>query len=421
MPTPPLPLEVVALILSHLGDAVDESGRRENGKELALVCKAWTPLAYEMMFRDLKPKPKRDEGLIKFLFERPHLLAHVRQLDLSAFSPSTESEDEAEDTEGTAEGDRKLSILEEEDNVQPLYELVGGCIRLRTLNIPAGGPTINFLPFFAKSPSASTLTSLYLDSMGYQSFDVDNLASHLAKLKSLEVLELRLCLFSTSPCSYNCQPPPDKVPLKRISLNILGAFETNLHELVTKALTDILDPSTLTRCRLEDWKGDPFFLEWLPQCEALTTLIIEISEAEGVALCLEDIHAVLPELHALKALVIATSPFDPSSATAELPSPIPLPIFLSALPPNLVAAFLSAVYFEIDPSVPIYDVAAGEAPPPGPGLLGFLQHDHGGDDELPVIGKAEFRLMAKEGGTKEWVVLRLAVDSDEEEDFGDDA
>lgn len=99
MPVPPLPLEVVDIILSFAATSLSEVERREECVKFALVCKTWTETAVRLAWKEVSLWKAGDKStsLAKHLCAFPSLCRHFRVLDLR---PPHEKND-ASDGEGT--------------------------------------------------------------------------------------------------------------------------------------------------------------------------------------------------------------------------------------------------------------------------------------------------------------------------------
>ncbi|GAA5956322.1 hypothetical protein JCM10213_001764 [Rhodosporidiobolus nylandii] len=86
MPMPFLPLEFVSLVLTELRrlcakDVDVDLSRRDNGLNVALVCKAWKPLGLGIVWHDLTlDSPTATRRAYQHFQAHPHLLHFAQEV-----------------------------------------------------------------------------------------------------------------------------------------------------------------------------------------------------------------------------------------------------------------------------------------------------------------------------------------------------
>lgn len=119
MPVPPLPLEMVAQIVTELRlSCVDARGedlqdeRRRNGLAIALVCKAWVPLGEAMVWGQVVlTSSEMVQSLVEHLEEQQHLVKLVQDVTFATnYDADRASEDEGEEA-GSEFAIRRLFTL----------------------------------------------------------------------------------------------------------------------------------------------------------------------------------------------------------------------------------------------------------------------------------------------------------------------
>ncbi|GAA6004035.1 hypothetical protein JCM10207_006525 [Rhodosporidiobolus poonsookiae] len=373
MPVRPLPLELVALIFQHLEDDLDELGKRENAKQLMLVCKAWQPLAEELAFRKLALKPKGDNGLVDFLSERKELLLH---------------DDISEDVDDLAEAPASIDIaLVTQRSAQPFLDLLSGCTRLQHLSLPPAVPPTNLVRPAASSTYAKSLRQLSLCSVCMSTFPIDNLLCDLVSFRGLASLDLTVFDYNTDVYGAPAVTIDTKVPLRKLKFMCFSPADTKLTEHVSRFLVEWIDKDTLRHCHLPSWTGEPTLIEALPSFTSLKSLAIGIPEPQFVQDALPFIFDVVSRLGALEHLVVGVDPLNNLTADDAVPASLDFDDLISALPPTIKLCVVGGVFFDLPP-IPLYSPSADdlkEDPPATLGLFVRLPTDDEDDEALEAV------------------------------------
>ncbi|GAA5969533.1 hypothetical protein JCM11641_008146 [Rhodosporidiobolus odoratus] len=353
MPIPSLPLEIVDLVLSHLGDDLEELDRRKNGIKLALVCKAWRPSADEMRLHDLELVPVIDDAYVRHLLTRPEMLRHCRRLKVTEYKVGDVVDSDA-DEQAQEAARRPIGVRE-----APLYiDLLGLVSRVESLALPGTAPEVNLLAGAATSPMASTLLRLHASVRSFPFIDLNKLAETLSSFRRLEYLSLVVGFLGRAPVEYHDSVPTSRLRLSHFSLTVYAHFGVGMHACLPRLFSDLLDPTSLTPCKLPYWTGEPFFINCLPQYVNLATLSVEAVDAQSIAPNLDTLCQILPHLLALENLAL-------TARNVGLPnhiSPISSSDFLFALPQSIKRALLTGVFFEPDPAIRPYLFVNGRLP-----------------------------------------------------------
>ncbi|GAA5981067.1 hypothetical protein JCM11641_001444 [Rhodosporidiobolus odoratus] len=395
MPIPSLPLEIVDLVLSHLGSDLDELTRREHGITLALVCRAWKPLAEQMMVRDLELLPGDDNGYIRHLLGRPEILRHCRRLEVLQYGREA----------GEAQGEGALHAISRDDG--PLYvDLVRLATLVESLTLPATPPRLDLLARVANAPMAATLRQLEVGILNFHHFDTHKMVNSLLCFRGLDELSVRVGYLGREMVGYQGPAVASRLPVSRFGLHIFAEVITGLHSGLARSFHSVLEPTTLKRCDLDEWTGDRGFLDCLPQYPNLECLTITTLGAEGIAIRLETLCEVLPRLLALASLTIMTSSVIDLPPLAEHVSPISCFDFLASLPTSFKRGLLAGVFFEHDSKVPPCDVPCRtEFTESSPTLLGFMVDGRNEEDGSAVVVREEFACITDQDGAQQWRLL----------------
>lgn len=328
------------------------------------------------MFRQLTLKANKDEGLVQFLLDRPHLLTYTRVLDLRTYSPE------------------KDYVAPQESFERSRYLLVG-CSRLDTLRLAESSS----LWYFALRGSyASRLTSLSLTVAGRSFLQISKLTTTLLRCRSLNHLDIAIDIGIAQDFALS----PSAAQLRLTSLRLKVATMAHTPQLSAArtssflALTNIIALSTLRRCVLAEWTGEREILDWLRGCNALEDLVIRPYTYEETQAYLPDIIAILPSLTSLQNLEIGSDP-DPGGVV----SPLRLFDVLSALPLSLVFGSLTDIAFEDYTGIPALALQPGEDKPVGPTFEVQIAVE-GMDFEL-----VEVVLLSAADGTSQWTLIEV--------------
>ncbi|GAA5915624.1 hypothetical protein JCM6882_002365 [Rhodosporidiobolus microsporus] len=334
MPVPPLPLEVVSLIVDHgAASAEDEQERRRLGVRIALVCRAWQELGIRAAWRILTLDMDKDEHLLAFLLERPTVLSNVRELDIKGQRPFEEPEEHDDGTESA--GTRSA--------VQRLFDTCPGVVKLLFDDFP---PTIDLVDMASRSPMRVTVQKVTCSTLGLEG-DISRLAAALSTFQHLHTLRV-LAKF------WGAQYPPPAEPTSKLKLRcldlLLGTYLAADADTSVRAMLSACDISTLEKVQIAVIHSADVVLP-LHTANSLTTLVLATVSPPIVRAILASLLTSLPSLINLRYLSINTKSYDTITYVQDDLSPIPLHTLLFAFPPSLQLVCLSGLYFEYDLSI----------------------------------------------------------------------
>lgn len=331
MPVPPLPLELVPLIVDHLGCLVEDEPleRQRNGLAIALVCRVWRSLGAGLVWKHVVlESPEQARRFVAQLSQHCSGIDHVRGLDIQ---------------NGTAtdagEFGRSLSTT------MRLAEIGAFPIRLTSLSLNRMCWLVGslFLCDMSRTDSASTLQHLSLID---RRFDCD---PELFLLAISRFSRLRTLHFDVSSCN-DIGPVPTldraRTPLPLIALT-LAFFEleasTTLPMHFISALLSLVDPTTLRHFTGIVERAEPFPLPSLTPFTNLDRLFFHLHHLENPSSFLPDLVRLFPNLPALRFLQI----FSNGDGMQKLvpPAVLTLPTLLKALPPSFLRLAIDGVCF----------------------------------------------------------------------------
>lgn len=335
MPIPPLPLELVALILDHLADDLSPPECRQHGAVVALVCKSWASLGVEFAFRDLQLKRGEDDELVDMLLRHPEWLSKIKSLVIKDLPPVEEGEPDHDTSDLPA-----------------LVKICGRCTRVTTLSLEAFSQC-QILAAIVASPCAPTLTALYT-ALAYSDesvpFSLQHLCDTLSSFPSLALLDLRIGNFcaTTGDMSLVLPSSSHRLPIINLSLDLISPMQPDALPEITRLLGAVLDPSTLKHVRIGEWELNGEFLEWFSGCPNLATLAFVASSLALVAQ-LGDICNVVSRLTALKSLFINSNSLRAIAEERDAPaSSVSFSTLADALPSSLCEACIAGVKVCVD-------------------------------------------------------------------------
>ncbi|BGP15391.1 hypothetical protein JCM10213_005109 [Rhodosporidiobolus nylandii] len=338
-----LPFEVLQLVVDELDGAHwDPQARRAEGRNLALVCKAWQPLGASLIYRELSLRGVEQNAELWRMLEQPEVQLLITDLTYTD-SRSTPSP-------------RRLALLE---------QLLPSCAALARLHLYSTPSTINRIFGERGLLLPTTLTSLTLRSIPFlDSLDIGPIMSTLAHFRSLRHLDLLVSMpFAISATALE-RPRSLRLPLRTL---VLAFPPSNLHSrhveyLVLGRLTSLLDPAQLVSLDLRLAAAESFLFTFLSILPSLRKLHLHLQH-DTIEAHLAELLATLPSLTSLRDLLLRQRVLPVPRSTAA--SPAALAGFLASLPPS-VEAFSTALFFPGGASVgPVQDFlqarAAGDA------------------------------------------------------------
>ncbi|GAA5915626.1 hypothetical protein JCM6882_002366 [Rhodosporidiobolus microsporus] len=341
MTVPPLPLEVVSLIVDHAAaSAEDEQERRRLGVRIALVCRAWKELGVRAAWRILTLDMDKDEHLLAFLLERPTVLSNVRELDIKGLRRFEEPEDDEDDE------DEYEDPMDTRAAVQRLFDL---CPRIDKLSLDQLSPTLELVDMASRAPLQSTLRSMSCCVLGEEAH-LSRLAATLSTFPRLRALRVFYKYCGTQPSLP--APPFSKVKLRCFELLLLGVCTAAEADTSIRTILSLCDISAIKDVYLMPvYSVDsvlPFFTP-----TSLTKLLLSAVSHPVVRDILASLVVTLPSLINLHSLSIIPEAFKAITYAKDDLSPVPLHTVLSAFPPSLCLVHFSGLYFEFALPLPV--------------------------------------------------------------------
>ncbi|GAA6029432.1 hypothetical protein JCM8097_003676 [Rhodosporidiobolus ruineniae] len=409
MPLPVLPTSVVSLVVDQLHDLCHCSTEMwENGIAVALVCKAWTSpgcaLAWQLVPVSLHVQYK------------PHL-EHLNTLASRSFTGRLHLQTSTWDYEPTVAVRPEVAP----DMLALVKVFLRGCTNLESLILKVFGDASPVIEAVLPSLNSAKLSHIFIGCSSYEEFDSNAFLSAISAFPSLKHLELFLNISGLA----DDKPKSEDVPMQpRLELHRLGLdFEPSdgAHGLAfLKQLAGMLDPTTLRVCDVQLSQNLVPFLRLLQRLPHLNALTIRARSAAGVKDLLPGTTRHLNGFRSLEQLLIKVKNSQPNilEESAELPSPVSLPVFLASFPSKLASVLVTGVYFTYPASIPPMAIPQAVLPAVFEGAtctvmcFGIESATSGGGRRRarPVVKRGMlFRLPVMEGDTGEPRWCRLAT------------
>lgn len=182
MPVPPLPLELVALIVDELAASCseDQKQRLANGRNVALVCRSWSSLGTAVVWRNVVlHSPEELSSLLSHFERHPKLPLLLKELYL------VEAEGAEEDDDSAATQEEALLVGSQ------VKELWTTCSNIQQLEVSTP-PWLPAAALFDNLPLLKRLRQLDLTPEPGRAFyrKTPSLLSSLASLTSLRTLAI---------------------------------------------------------------------------------------------------------------------------------------------------------------------------------------------------------------------------------------
>ncbi|GAA6036123.1 hypothetical protein JCM8097_006627 [Rhodosporidiobolus ruineniae] len=341
MPIPPLPLEIVGLIIDEvrLGLENDEE-RWSNCRNLALVCREWRSLGTAAYWHTVGLESP-DEGLQvdRHLKRYPHLASLVRMLELRGEDGSRYSlppPSGGPPDYGPSEG---------------VYTVIRRCLSLRELACTAGAPAAEAFAAFPTS-SASLLYDLY-------------------RLTSVSVLCLHIP-FHLEPLDLNAPsdltadfPPPPAVLLPLRHLEIVPHRRAWAHptSFFTSHLLRATNPATLRALCISLFPTSADLVRQLSSFPDLRSLEFTLEDADEARHIFDDVLRLPLALDKLKSITVHAPDGPHDLRSPQTPT---LCSFLDSIPLSSHRVVFLLYNHELDP-------AASDPPEVFPSMMDRLR------------------------------------------------
>jgi hypothetical protein len=347
MPVPPLPLELVALILDELAlsSGEDDQSKRSNGRNVALVSKAWCTLGSAVVWsRIVLNSSEQVRSLVEHLEEHPNLPRFVKEIRLVG-----------PDIGGALPDELDTSTFESASNNALLLRVWKLCRNLKTLKV--------LLPSWITGEACSQqlehLKHLrHLDFRPRASLEaVQNTSSLLSSFASLTSLHFLNCNFptvSTIPLPHT----PHLLPIRNLRcINALVADCRAERLSMQTHLLNLVQNDTLESYTGIVYPSDTSFLDRLFTFPNLRTILLIVEESDDALPLLQHLFS-LTSTHVLRKLAIsgerssehANDPL--KSVELRLNGTSSLKNFLFEHPPYVAQLELEGFYFRGDVEFP---------------------------------------------------------------------
>ncbi|GAA6046086.1 hypothetical protein NBRC10513_002086 [Rhodotorula toruloides] len=362
MPVPPLPLELVRLVLSLAAASLPEVERREECINFARVCKAWNESATALAWEEVSVREAGSEwaAFVNHLCAYPDLCRHIRALDLRPLHEKLEGDKRQVGTdEGDSEDDKTTpaELVADEQQGSLFLDLIGHCTAVQDLILPEYPLEHKLAVKAGSAPFAAHLRRLRLLLIVPEACDVAYLADIILPFRQLTSLFMRAVLFGPvdGKCSLSAISAPYRLALNNLHLDIADGADGDFVETATQAILAVVDVTAVGRLVLSNWTGDTIVFDWLTGSSVLRQLSIDTVDVEGLQALLEHLLVMIHALPNLEYLRIVPEPFfaelDPDQ-TGILPALLPLGFFLDCLPQSIRMASLLGLFFEGDDGLP---------------------------------------------------------------------
>lgn len=345
MPIPPLPLDVVRLVLEYLPPNVvpGEYPHYRSVAPLMFVCKGWTSLVLDVVWRDVCLSPVDMHRLVPLLLKRQDLLDRVRVLHIKYDYPSALYWHRVEGCSDFMS-----------DSWDGVTLLLHRATRVTTLDLDTTLPYSSLLTTAAYTSLATTVTTLELDLLARDDLlprDLDSLWTCLSRFTHMT----RLTIVDGADRAY--ADPTVVRPKLRVQHFTFGTrVAEDPDPAGTLRMLKQLDPAHLHSLELVhpgirvEGSMDP--LSGLRDLVSLKRLAIWTANDDELVDALPRLCDILPRLTQLAKLKLS-SDGAPQIITRARPfvvvrekSPTPVRQFLDALPPSIRQCRVEDLYFD---------------------------------------------------------------------------
>ncbi|KAG0656698.1 hypothetical protein C6P46_007000 [Rhodotorula mucilaginosa] len=345
MPVPAIPLDVVRLILEYLPPDVIAArySQYQSMAPLMLVCKGWTSLVLDVVWREVCLSPFDMHRLVPLLLSRQDLLDRVRVLRIKFDHAQTIYWQRVEESSYTMT-----------DSWDGVTLLLHRATRVTTLDLDATLPYSSLLATAAYASIATTVTALELDLLARDDIhprDLDSLWTCLSRFPHLT----RLTIVDGAERTY--ADPTIARPKLRVQHFTLHSYEAEDPDPAgTLRMLQQLDPAPLHSLELThpgirvEGSMDP--LSGLRDLINLKRLAIWTANDEELVDALPRLCDILPRLTRLAELELSSdgppqivSPARPAVVVRKK-SPTPVRQLLDALPPSIRRCTVNNIYFD---------------------------------------------------------------------------
>jgi len=331
MPQPPLPLELVALILEPFHDIDDDGERRKVGERIGLVCRTWLPLGRAIVWHRVSLQVVADQRLAEGLVAHPSSTSAVRHLIIEPddFEIGAEIERGREASRPSALGNDDMC----EAALVKSIEVVEACARLESLAFDLIHPSSLF-DRISRAHTASTLTRLRASVTLRDDFGGADLFRALGRFASLKDLHLVVCDTEDVELDLGNVVPAHKLPVVTLKLDVLVEDAVKA-QLVGGAIHGLFDPSRMQDLVVTGLGAASPSFGWLSRYEYLDMVCLAALNGDDFDSAFTNVVAALSAHPRIRHVLFVYEPGTWPSGELPPMSPVPLGIFLKALPPRV--------------------------------------------------------------------------------------
>ncbi|GAA5841882.1 hypothetical protein JCM11251_005410 [Rhodosporidiobolus azoricus] len=336
MTVPPLPVELLSLIIDHLASLLDNNDvlRRQNGLAVALVCRAWRKLGTDLAWNTTRlDSVDRMRRVVAHLEQHPTLAEHVQHLEL-------------EDDESFEAAEVNRTIL----NTTCLFNLISPTLRLVSLRCDEQDWVVGSLLVheLSRSRSAATLQHLSIREAPFE-HDISAFLAAISRLPRLSNLSLSLLWTSDVQATSAFNLPASVLPIDYLHLQLYdnGAAQ-GLALQLCRGLINLVNLSTLREFSCIVSSADLSVLSALSRFPHLSrvSLLFHAPDALPVLRALVNVLAHLRQLNYMNIVLLPDDGSgDPALRLHTSASTFVLGDLLTAIPPSLHHLSLNGIDF----------------------------------------------------------------------------
>ncbi|GAA5908463.1 hypothetical protein JCM8208_006204 [Rhodotorula glutinis] len=342
MPQPPLPIELVALILKPFHDLEDDGERRELGKRIGLVCRTWLPLGRGIVWSRVSIQVVADQRLAGGLVAHPAAAAAVRHLvvEPDEFELVTEIGSGAEGGRPSALGDDDMC----EAALIKSVEVVEACARLDSLAFDLIHPS-NLFDRISRARMAATLTRLRLSVTLRHDFGGADLFQALGRFASLKDVQLVVCDTQDVVSDLNDVVATCELPAVTLELDILVNDPVKAR-ILGGAIHGLFDPTKMQDLVVSGFGAASPSFQWLSRYEYLDTVCLAALNGDDFDSAFTNVVAALSAHPRVRHVLFVCEPAVWLSDDLPPPAPLHLHELLKALPPFVRRYVVKGLTFE---------------------------------------------------------------------------
>ncbi|GAA5906765.1 hypothetical protein JCM6882_003295 [Rhodosporidiobolus microsporus] len=325
MPVPPLPLELVSLVVDHLATLLEGEGRgrRANGTSVSLVCRSWRKLGTELAWRTV---------VVESVAQARSVVAHLEQHSTPA-SCVRELDIRNGDASIGREFTRTVS------STLGLAEVFRLPIRLGAVRVDyASWLTSSLLVHeLSRTEHAATLTKLAISTSNFDCAPSIFLRE-LAQFSGLSSLTLQAFWTGDIGVLLSSSSPSRHLLLTHLDLSLrAGSADSILPKQFNRGILDLISPSTLRHISCTAGTLDDLPFSSLASFTTLAQITLSVVDLPITTTLFDDMIALVQNLPLLWAFRLTKGDSGETTPAQRrvLTSTFPLTKLLSLLPLHL--------------------------------------------------------------------------------------